>query len=324
MKEYEIDTDKLPLGKMSKKQIQTGHVILKKIQDNLKNFNKDDFIELSSKFWSNIPYSCGHRGTPPIIRTKDDLEKYADMLENLSNIEVAGKIIEAANTDDVHPLDHIYDSLDISIDPLDKDDEQYELIEKYIKNTHACTHNYNLDEIDIFSLDKDTDDRNFNKIPNHRLLVHGSRMSNFISILSDGLRIPKSTQVMNGSVLGHGCYFADSISKSFNYCNAYDTNKIGFLLLCDVALGKLETIIQPTYDKPLEYKCQARFAQGGTEPEEDGSEILEYETHDCTVPCGKLGPCGNKANGSSFLYNEFVIYNKDQYRFRYLIKLKEC
>ena len=56
-------------------------------------------------------------------------------------------------------------------------------------------------------------------------------MSNFMGILTTRLRLPNSNQVSNGSTLGLGIYFADVITKSFNYCYVDATNGIGFILL---------------------------------------------------------------------------------------------
>ncbi len=316
MKQYDIDTKKLPLGKISKKQIETGYAILKKLHDHIEDFSQDDFSQWSSKFWSKIPYSCGYRGTPPLISTQKDIGRYADMLEELCNLEVAGKILNSSIV-----VDSIYESLKIQITPIDKEDKVFYTIQKYIQNTHAQTHHYKLEVLEAFELGKMYEEeleKEFACMDNHQLLIHGSRMSNFMGILSEGLRIPKSNQIVNGSILGRGCYFADCISKSFNYCCSCETNKIGFILLCDVALGLTKKVTQPTYDTPLK-NFNSIFAQGCTEPDINQFETLRFDT-DCIVPCGPMKSSDQKS--SSFLYNEYVIYDKNRYRFRYLVKLK--
>jgi poly [ADP-ribose] polymerase len=67
------------------------------------------------------------------------------------------------------------------------------------------------------------------------LLWHGSRLSNFVGILSQGLRIAPPEAPASGYLFGKGVYFADMASKSACYC--YPTNNIALILLCDVALG---------------------------------------------------------------------------------------
>jgi hypothetical protein len=70
------------------------------------------------------------------------------------------------------------------------------------------------------------------------LLWHGSRVSNYVGILSQGLRIAPPEAPVSGYLFGKGIYFADMASKSLNYC--YPNNQVGLALLCEVALGDIE------------------------------------------------------------------------------------
>lgn len=67
----------------------------------------------------------------------------------------------------------------------------YKTLLKYVANTHASTHTaYKLQVIDIFELNKETENERYRKdIGNKQLLWHGSRLTNFVGILSQGLRI---------------------------------------------------------------------------------------------------------------------------------------
>jgi len=69
------------------------------------------------------------------------------------------------------------------------------------------------------------------------LLWHGSRLTNFVGILSQGLRIAPPEAPVSGYMFGKGVYFADMASKSANYCFTNHQNNTGILLLCEVALG---------------------------------------------------------------------------------------
>lgn len=72
---------------------------------------------------------------------------------------------------------------------------------------------------------------------NRKLLWHGSRTTNFVGILSEGLRIAPPEAPTTGYMFGKGIYFADICSKSAAYCHANIENPEGFVLLCEVALG---------------------------------------------------------------------------------------
>merc|ERR1712029_770310 len=76
---------------------------------------------------------------------------------------------------------------------LPKETDEFKILEKYVQNTHATTHNlYTLDIVDIFKIDRKGEEKRFKpfkKLPNHKLLWHGSRTTNYAGILSQGLRI---------------------------------------------------------------------------------------------------------------------------------------
>ena len=74
-------------------------------------------------------------------------------------------------------------------------------------------------------------------IGNKMLLWHGSRLTNFVGILSQGLRIAPPEAPVTGYMFGKGVYFADMSSKSANYCFTNKENNTGILILCEVAIG---------------------------------------------------------------------------------------
>ena len=79
------------------------------------------------------------------------------------------------------------------------------------------------------------------------LLWHGSRLTNYVGILSKGLKIAPLEAPSTGYMFGKGIYFADMVSKSANYCLATQINNIGLVLLCEVALGNMNEKFHPDY-----------------------------------------------------------------------------
>jgi poly [ADP-ribose] polymerase len=110
----------------------------------------------------------------------------------------------------------------MNITPLDNNSEIYQLLLRYVKNTHASTHTaYKLEVLDIFELEKETEVKKYRTdIDNKQLLWHGSRLTNFVGILSQGLRIAPPEAPVTGYMFGKGVYFADMVTKSSNYCFA--------------------------------------------------------------------------------------------------------
>merc|ERR1712062_274344 len=170
---------------------------------------------------------------------------------------------------------------------LPKETDEFKILEKYVQNTHATTHNlYTLDIVDIFKIDRKGEEKRFKpfkKLPNHKLLWHGSRTSNYAGILSQGLRIAPPEAPVTGYMFGRGIYFADMVSKSANYCCTSRTNNTGLLLLCDVALGNMYEARKAEYVEKLPTGFHSTKGLGKTEP--DPSDFSEIDgSH---IPLGK-------------------------------------
>ncbi|XP_048503213.2 poly [ADP-ribose] polymerase 1-like [Beta vulgaris subsp. vulgaris] len=83
------------------------------------------------------------------------------------------------------------------------------------------------------------------------LLWHGSRLTNFVGILSQGLRIAPPEAPATGYMFGKGVYFADLVSKSAQYCYTDRKNHVGLMLLSEVALGQVHELKKAQYmEKP--------------------------------------------------------------------------
>ena len=83
------------------------------------------------------------------------------------------------------------------------------MLKEYVANTHAPTHSsYSLELMDVFKIERHGETKRykpFRKLPNRKLLWHGSRTTNYAGILSQGLRIapPEApvVSIINGSVI---------------------------------------------------------------------------------------------------------------------------
>ena len=84
-----------------------------------------------------------------------------------------------------------------------------------------------------------------NKIKNTKLLFHGSRNENWLSIIKNGLMLYPNA-VITGKMFGNGIYFASSCEKSWGYTSghgAYWTNgtaNTAYMGLYEVAYGEPE------------------------------------------------------------------------------------
>jgi poly [ADP-ribose] polymerase len=124
----DIDVEKMPLGKLSKEQVQRGHAVLQELADGknlidcflfflfflfsscqtndccfaneseLKTGRTSSAVlnQLSSKFYTVIPHAFG-RSVPPPINSAELLQKKIDLINTLSDIEQAQEMLVNSN-----------------------------------------------------------------------------------------------------------------------------------------------------------------------------------------------------------------------------------
>lgn len=317
---FELDTNRMPLGKLSKKQIQSAFGLLNKLSTLIaESGNRTEFIALSNQFYSLIPYSSGVK-LPPVLDTLELIKTKTEMLDSLLEIELAYSLLNSEIDDEVHPLDAHYDQLKTEIVTIDRDSDEFKMLEKYVKNTHAHTHNeYSLRISDAFKVNRKGEDKKykpFKKLHNRKLLWHGSRLTNFVGILSHGLKIAPPEAPATGYMFGKGIYFADMVSKSANYCFTTKTNTTGLMLLCEVALGDMLECNKAQYITELPKNKHSTMGIGKTQPEPEESVFKENGVE---IPFGTATT--NCDVVSSLLYNEYIVYDPAQVNVQYLVKM---
>ena len=170
----------------------------------------------------------------------------------------------------------------------------------------------------VFKLKRQGEDKIFNpnKLGNKKLLWHGSLFSNFVGILSQGLRIAPPEAPKTGYNFGKGVYFADLAGKSAPYCRTYNSNGTGLLLLCEVALGNPKVLHRPNCDADnLPKGFHSTHALGYERPDPKGSKTMDK---DIEVPMGLAKSFKDGGMGA----NEFVVYNTNQIKMRYLVQFQ--
>jgi hypothetical protein len=193
------------------------------------------------------------------LNKENELKNEIVLLENLTYVENAIKILLGAQLRqrEVNPLDYCLSSMRILVEKLVKSCNEYKLLEKYVSQSSVGVKISNL-----FKIQRKGEGDNISRwdhLPNHRLLFHGSKIFNFIGILTNGLKIAPPEAPATGYLFGKGVYFADLFEKSFAYCDSceYDDDKglkkkHKYMLMCEVALGKMfEVSKQNEFDQEL-------------------------------------------------------------------------
>lgn len=319
MSQMKINTEEMPLGQLSKKRINKGLEILQKIEESL---DKEEevpeiiFQDLTNQFYTQIPHDFGN-DRPVIINNKKLLHEKYELLNVLGDIEIAARMLEI-KSGTKHPIEEKYEQLKNNIEPLDKNSKEWEVISQYVHNSGG-SRKFNI--IDIYKIERHGERDRFSKfdhIKERKLLWHGSSIAVFPAILSTGLKIMPHS----GGRVGKGLYFADMLEKSSSYCVKHGNT--GLVLLNEIVLGNIHRIYRddPTIRKPPK-NYDSVLACGLKQPDESEDYIdenLSPSGHPVIIPYGKVK--NTKIASSTFMHNEFLVYDEGQCHMRYLLKLE--
>jgi len=312
----EIDIKKMPLGKLTKQHIQKGYKVLNKIDAVLKEDGpkkNTDLLRLTNKFYTLIPHDFGVKA-PPLIASLDMLSQKMKLMESLINIEIAASLLKEGGATGESEIDTNYMKLKTDLQALDKTDSEYKLLQTYMSNQKG---NFKLSLIDAFKVCREGENERYQTkayLGNRQLLWHGSRVTNYVGILSQGLRIAPPEAPKSGYRFGKGIYFADICEKSAHYCRGGGAKDTILMMLVEVALGNMKELYNDQYmEQPLPGSDSTK-ALGGIAPNK-----TTVTPDGVVVPFGEIGNTGIK---SACTHNEYIVYNVSQACIRYLLKIE--
>ncbi|KAJ5338000.1 hypothetical protein N7452_004728 [Penicillium brevicompactum] len=337
------DVHKLPLGKLSDRTLKSGFSVLKELSEVITDPASapakygtaygPTIEHLTNRYYTLIPHVFG-RNRPPILGTDAQIKKEVELLEALTDMDVANEIMTESKDDtQIHELDRQFQGLGMKeMVELDHSSTEFEELESYLQTSRGSTHNMNYKVVNIFRIERQGETERFNsskyaKIKNgdRRLLWHGSRSTNFGGILSQGLRIAPPEAPVNGYMFGKGVYLADTSSKSANYCCPYNSGGMGLLLLCDAELGSpMLELERSNYNAGEDALKEGKIATLGKGHHVPGG----WKDAGCVNPnlAGVKMPdvaIKNPAhNNGGLFYNEYIVYDVAQIRQRYLFQVK--
>lgn len=298
IKKYSINIDPMLINNS---EIEKGFSILKDIYNNINSINYD-FETKSNDFYSHIPIKTSDL-RKQIINNVDIITELSDKLNKLLNLGFT-LLKNAPN-------------YDIPLTIIKSDENIYKQISSYVYSNLSPYHDNHFELVNIFKfcsnnrvLEKDYD--------NKMLLWHGSKLPNIYSILTTDLKIAPIGIPKNGAMFGNGIYFADSISKSAQYC-LIETYKYGVIFLYTVSLGNIlyKVAAQNITDIPNE-EHQSVQGLGTMVP---SSEETYLHDPSVVIPIGKLV---RRPDGKPLilLHNEYIVYDPKQILLEYIIYIK--
>ncbi|KAI1750595.1 PARP-domain-containing protein [Xylaria castorea] len=345
LEEIGYNKDKLPLGKLGKASLQTGFEQLKELSSLIKHpslaqnkYDKDQdevIEEWTNKYYSTIPHVFG-RDRPPLINSDDMLRREVAMLDTLTDMEVANTIMnsnsKSRDAASVHKLDAHFQDLKLKeLASLDHSAQEYKEIQKYLLDSSAQQHGLKYRLQDIFRVERPGESERFEKTTksikdSKRLLLwHGSRTTNYGGILSQGLRIAPPEAPVNGYAFGKGVYLADLSSKSANYCVSSLSGDVGLLMLVEAEVSnpmyEITSGDSGAAEKAKEKNCIATKGVGRTGPAKwKDASCVNKQLKGVMMPDGK--PVESKKDNCGYLmFNEYISYNVEHLKIRYLLKV---
>ncbi|KAJ5802035.1 uncharacterized protein N7503_004485 [Penicillium pulvis] len=327
------DAKKLPLGKLSDRTLKSGFLILKElaelIAETTRDTNWQTTIEsLSNRYFTTIPHDF-RRNRPPILNSDQLIKKEVELLDALTDMDVANEIMKDSKLSDINELDRQFQSLGMKeMTRLGHNTSEYHELASYLNDSRGASHNMEYQIIDIFRIERQGENDRFTSSPfsklknsDRRLLWHGSRSTNFGGILSQGLRIAPPEAPVNGYMFGKGVYLADTSTKSANYCCSHNSANMGLLLLCDAELGDpMLELVHSDSNAGNNAKSQGKIATLGRGKTVPGgwkdAACLTPELNGVTMPDVAVGQAWD--DNASLRYNEYIVYDVAQIRQRYL------
>jgi poly [ADP-ribose] polymerase 2/3/4 len=286
-----------PLGVLTVGQIERGEVILqglyKLFQSKSKSFSEME--RLSGEFYTCIPHRIGRTRTAINQAVIDSMEDFQQKQETLQLM----KDMLSVNGDHSvlydSKVDAQYEALRCDLSPLDKASSMYRELEEYILRSQIKTKTLKVQN--IFTVQRPDERAAYDgSVGNERMLLHGSRIKNWVGLLSRGILLPKIVVSMgvnrtDAGWLGNGIYFGDAACTSAFYTTA---GKRGtrLMAIARVALGKIKDFDRITY---------------GLEGPPPGYDSCHGVRHTPKTP-------------SQFADDEYVVYRTNRQRLEALVE----
>jgi poly [ADP-ribose] polymerase len=252
--------------------------------------------QLSGEFYTAIPHRIGRSRAAvagAVINTLAAIEQKQQTLQLMKDmLQVNG---EAGSVLFDARIDQEYDALNCRVDWLDPGCSEYKEMADHVVRSQIKSKTIKVKA--IYRVRREGEWQQFaEQIGNQKMLFHGSRIPNWVGILSRGILLPKIVVSMGVSRtdpgwLGHGIYFGDAACTSLFYTTP-GKKKTRLMAIARVALGKMKDYTQITY--------------GLTAP-----------------PTGYNSCHGVRAKAfrpSQFEDDEYVVYDARQQRLEYLVE----
>jgi predicted DNA-binding WGR domain protein len=288
-----------PLGILTLGQIQKGEAILQELYGifQAKKNDRADLVQLSGDFYTVIPHRIGRTRAAVEAAVIDSLEAFEQKQETLQLMKDMLQVNGEGNVLYYSQAQAQYDALRCDIGWVDPASPTYREIRNHIVNSQVKTKSIKVGN--VFTLRREPEWRAFTEqIGNQRLMFHGSRIRNWVGILSRGILLPKIVVSLgvnrtDAGWLGNGIYFGDAACTSAFYTSP-GRSGTRYMSLARVALGRMKEFTKITY---------------GLAGPPSGYDSCH-------------GLRNSARQSSQFADDEYVIYNPAQQKLEYLAEFR--
>lgn len=279
-----------PLGILTIGQIEKGERILAELYDVFKSsdsgWRRDDAMaRLSGDFYTAIPHRIGRTRTAAqsaVIASLAEFEAKQETLQLMRDmLKVNGDGGQNILFDS--QIDQKYKALGCEVGFIEPNSSAFRELEAYVLASQVKHKNVRVKQ--IYTLERGAEQAAFtDTIGNQKMLFHGSRIKNWVGILSRGILLPKIVVAMgvnrtDAGWLGHGIYFGDAACTSTFYTSP-GRKGTRLMALARVALGKMKDYTKITYgltEPPPGYdSCHGVRRKPGVASEFDDDEYVIY------------------------------------------------
>jgi poly [ADP-ribose] polymerase len=244
-----------PLGILTLGQIEKGETILSSLYDLFQRKaakrRDEEMLRLSGDFYTAIPHRIGRTRAAvagAVINTLESFEQKQTTLQLMKDmLQVNG---EAGSVLFDAKIDQEFDALGCRMDWIEPGSSEFKEMSAYLVDSQVKSKRIQVRS--LYRVRRDAEWEGFaERIGNQRLLFHGSRIQNWVGILSRGILLPKIVVSMgvhrtDAGWLGHGIYFGDAACTSYAY-TTQGRRKTSLMAIARVALGKMKDYTQITY-----------------------------------------------------------------------------
>ncbi len=245
-----------PLGILTVGQIEKGEEILSDLYTVFqkkrvrKATRASRLEELSGEFYTAIPHRIGRSRAAVATAVIDSLEAFQQKQELLQLMKDMLQVNGDENVLFDPEIDKKYDALDCEIEPLGRMSRERKQIADLVLKSQIKSKTIKVRS--VFKVQREAEWQGFrDEIEPQRHLFHGSRIGNWVGLLSRGLLMPRIVVSMgvnrtDPGWLGHGIYFGDAACTSAFYTTP-GHKKTRFMGVFRVALGKAKQYRKITY-----------------------------------------------------------------------------